>query len=131
MTEEIETGSPTKNWTTIGWILGVIPSLLLFVSGVMKFIQPAGFEEGLTHMGWRPEQMYAIGAVEILCVLIFLFPKTAVLGAILLTGYMGGAIATHVRVGDIVIVQVLIGMVFWLSLWLRDPRIRQLIPFRT
>ncbi len=130
MSEEMETDRPSKTWTTIGWILGVIPSLLLLMSGVMKFIQPEGFAEGLAHMGWRPEQMYVIGAIEILCVLIYLFPKTAVLGAILLTGYMGGAIATHTRVGDMIIIQVLIGMVFWLGLWLRDPRVRELIPLR-
>jgi hypothetical protein len=66
--------------------------------------------------------------VEIACVLIYLIPRTAVIGAILLTAYMGGAIATHVRVGDPFWVQTVVGMAFWGGLWLRDPRLRQLIP---
>lgn len=111
-----------------GLALSIIPSLLLTMSGVMKFIQPSGFDEGLALMGYRPDQMYALGVVELLCVAIYWVPRTSVLGAILLTGYMGGAIATHYRVGDLFIIQILIGMAFWGGLYLRYPRIRELIP---
>jgi hypothetical protein len=63
--------------------------------------------------------------------LIYAIPQTAVLGAILLTGYMGGAIATHVRVGDGVVVHIIIGVLVWLGLFLREPRLRAILPWRT
>lgn len=94
----------------------------------MKLVQPAGFEEGLKPMGWDAGTMKYIGIIELACAAIYLFPRTAVLGAILLTGYMGGAIATHVRVGDMVFTQILIGIVIWFALWLRDSRVKNLIP---
>lgn len=94
----------------------------------MKFIRPAGFDEGLAHMGWKPEAMNYLGVVELVSTLLYLVPKTAVLGAILLAAYMGGAIATHVRVGDPFIVQVLIGMALWGGLFFRDQRLRNLLP---
>lgn len=112
-----------------GLALSVIPSLMLTLSGVMKFIQPSGFEEGLASMGYRPDQMYALGVVELLCVLIYWIPQTSVLGAILLTGYMGGAIATHYRVGDMFVIQIILGMAIWGGLYLRNAKIRELIPF--
>lgn len=111
-----------------GWILSILPCLLFTMSAVMKFIQPAGFDEGLKQMGWDAGTMKYIGVVELACVVIYLFPRTAVLGAILLTGYIGGAIATHVRVGDMVFTQILIGIVIWFALWLRDSRVKNLIP---
>lgn len=111
-----------------GWILSIVLGLLFAMSAVMKFIQPAGFEEGLKHMEWDATTIKYIGVVELACAAIYLFPRTAVLGAILLTGYMGGAIATHVRVGDMVFTQILIGIVIWFALWLRDSRVKNLIP---
>lgn len=112
-----------------GLILSIIPSLLLVFSGLMKFVQPAGFEEGLSHLGFRSDQMYALGVVELLCVALYWLPRTCVLGAILLTGYMGGAIATHYRVGDIFIIQIIVGLSLWGGLYLRYPKLRDLIPF--
>ncbi|HMT07869.1 MAG TPA: DoxX family protein [Pyrinomonadaceae bacterium] len=120
--------SISKGARIAGWILSILPCLLLTVSAVMKFIQPAGFDEGLKHMGWDAGVMKYIGVVELACVVIYLFPRTAVLGAILITGYMGGAMATHVRVGDPFFVQLLVGVVAWAGLWLRDARVKNLIP---
>lgn len=120
--------SISKGARIAGWILTILPCLLFAMSAAMKFIQPAGFDEGLKHMGWDPATMKYIGIVELACAAIYLFPRTAVLGAILLTGYMGGAIATHVRVGDMVFTQILIGIVIWFALWLRDSRVKNLIP---
>ncbi|MBL8182520.1 MAG: DoxX family protein [Blastocatellia bacterium] len=121
--------SISKGARITGWILTIVPCLLFTMSAVMKFIQPAGFDEGLKHMGWDSATMKYIGVIELACVAIYLFPRTAVLGAILLTGYMGGAIATHVRVGDMVFTQILIGVVIWAALWFRDARVKNLIPF--
>lgn len=114
-----------------GWVMSILPCLLLLMSASMKFIQPAGFDEGLQHMGWTADKMKALGVVEIACTLIYLFPKTAVLGAILLTAYMGGAVATHVRVGDPFWTQILVGVFIWGGLWLRDAGVRSMIPLRS
>ena len=72
----------------------------------------------------------AIGIAELVSTLLYAIPRTSVLGAILLTGYMGGAIATHVRIGEPFVVQAGIGVLVWLGLFLRDARIRELIPLR-
>lgn len=115
----------------IGWVLSGLASAMLLLSGALKFapITPEA-EQGLQQIGWRADQVGTLGILEIACVIVYLIPQTAVLGAILVTGYMGGAIATHLRVGDPFIVQAIIPMVFWLGLWLREPRLRQLLPLR-
>ena len=71
-----------------------------------------------------------LGILEVACTVIYLIPRTAVLGAILLTGYLGGATATHVRIGEPWFMPVLLGVVVWLGIYLRDPRLRALIPLR-
>ncbi|CAN5130162.1 DoxX family protein [soil metagenome] len=119
--------SPAALWT--GRILSYLPILLLTVSAIMKFVQPAGFEEGLAHLGWSSEKMYLIAIVELLCCVVYLIPRTAILGAILIAAYLGGAVATHVRVGDLFIGPVAVGIAVWLGLYLRDPRLRSLVPF--
>lgn len=118
--------------TITGWVLGVIVSLMLIMSGVFKFmpVSDPAMEESLRHIGWRADQLSSLGILEIAVVIVYLIPQTAVLGAILVTGYMGGAVATHARVGDPFFVQVIVGMVFWLGLWLRDGRLRQILPLR-
>lgn len=97
----------------------------------MKFIKPPGFADGLAHMGWTEGQMFYLGILEISCTLLYLFPRTVVLGAILLTGYLGGATAAHVRVGDPFFIPVVLGAMLWLGLYLRDSRIRALLPLRS
>ena len=121
--------SKTMLW--ISYVVSALPVLLLIMSASFKFIQPAGFAEGVTQMGWDSGKMFYLGVVEISCVVIYLIPRTAILGAILLAAYMGGAVATHVRVGDPFWTQVLVGAFVWGGLWLRDPRVRALIPFRS
>jgi len=130
--DNVETRSNSKAMFWIGWVLSIIASLLLLMSGAMKFmpITPET-EQGLQHVGWRADQVGTLGILEIGVVIIYLIPQTAVLGAILVTGYMGGAIATHVRVGDPVFVQAIIPVIFWLGLWLREPRLRSLLPLRS
>lgn len=122
-------GSKAMFWT--GWVLSILAGLSLLLSGIFKFMPSnADTEQALQHIGWRPDQIPTLGILEIACVIIYLIPQTAVLGAILVTGYMGGAIATHLRVGDPFIVQAIIPIVFWLGLWLREPRLRSLLPLR-
>lgn len=129
---DIENGSAGRGklfW--IGWAVSVLPCLLLIMSATMKFIKPTGFDEGMQHMGWPMEKANTLGIIELGCTIIYLIPKTAVLGAILLAAYMGGAVATHMRIGEMFVIQVLVGVLVWLGLWMRDARLRELIPFRS
>ena len=124
------TGTPSKAMIWVGWILTVLPSLLFIFSGVGKLMKPPELAEGFEHLGWPLNLALALGIVELASTLLYLIPQTAVLGAILLTGYMGGAIATHVRIGEGIVMHVVIGVVVWLGIYLRDARLRQLIPLR-
>jgi len=113
-----------------GWVLSVLPALLLAFSASMKFIQPPSVAEMFAHLGWSERSVVPLGILELTCALLFLIPRTAVLGAILLAGYMGGAIATHARLGEPFFVQAGVGLLAWLGLYLREPRLRELIPLR-
>lgn len=115
----------------VGWAISILPCLLLLMSAAMKFIKPAGFDEGMQHMGWPVDKATPLAILEITCTVIYLIPRTAVLGAILLAAYMGGAVATHYRVGDMFVIQILVGVFVWLGLWLRDARLRELLPLRS
>jgi hypothetical protein len=115
----------------VGWILSVLPSLLLIASALAKFAKPAQVVEGFTKLGYPEHLVLALGIVELTCTLIYLIPRTCFLGAILLTGYIGGAIATHVRVGDPFYTQIGLGVLVWLGLYLREPRLRALVPLRS
>ena len=130
--ENTEPRSNSKAMYWIGWVLGALPSLLLILSGVLK-LSGAGGEEAraeVARLGWTTGLMTSIGIVEITCPVLYLIPQTSVLGAILITGFMGGAIATHVRIGDPFIIQALIDVLVWVGLWMREPRLRDLIPLR-
>jgi hypothetical protein len=115
-------------WT--GWVLsGLVVSGLIF-SGVMKLVKPAALVEEFTRLEW-PDVALALGIVEIACALIYAIPQTAVLGAILITGYLGGAIATHVRIEEGFISPLVIAVLAWIGLYLRDARLRALLPLRS
>ncbi len=120
----------SKAMTIAGWVLGVIPCLLLIFSGVMKLRSTPEVVEGFTHLGWPARLSLPLGILEIGCTLVYLLPRTAVLGAVLLTGYMGGAIATHVRIDEPFYTQTAVGVVLWLGLFLRDARLRAILPLR-
>lgn len=118
--------SKTARW--IGWILTVLPCLLLIMSAVMKFTKPPAVVEGFAHFGIAPGLINGLGVLELACAIIYLIPRTAVLGAILVTGYLGGAIMTNLRVGQPYIAIVAMGIAIWGGLYLRDVRVRNLIP---
>jgi hypothetical protein len=105
---------------------------MLVFSATMKFTQPEGVPEHFAELGWSLPTIAAMGFLEVACTVIYLMPRTAVLGTILLTGYLGGGIAAHVRIGDYVTVlfPFLLGVLLWGGLFLRDPRLRALIPLR-
>jgi hypothetical protein len=84
----------------------------------------------MNHLGLPASLIVPLGVIELSCIIIYLIPMTAVLGAILFTGYLGGAILTHLRIGEPVYMQIGLGVLIWLGLWLRDPRLRALLPIR-
>ena len=92
--------------------------LLLLLSGSMKLLKPAPIVESFEHFGYPQNVIVALGIVEIASALIYAIPQTAVLGAILMTGFLGGATATHVRVGEPFVVPVIVGVLVWLGLFL-------------
>ena len=113
-----------------GWIVsGLVVGTLVF-SGIMKLVKPAALVDEFTRLEW-PDVAFGLGIVEIACAVIYAIPRTSVLGAILVTGYLGGAIATHVRISDNFAPPAFIGVLAWLGLYLRDPRLRALVPLRT
>ena len=116
-------------WT--GWVLTILPTLGLIFSAVMKFVHPADLDKEFDRLGWEGSMALALGIVELVCVIVYLVPQTSVLGAILITGYLGGAIATHVRISDNFIPPIIMGVMIWLGLYFRDPRLRALLPIKT
>jgi hypothetical protein len=129
----VDPNRPSTAALVTGWVLTILPAAALIFSGVMKFIQPGKPEDVAKYLdpiGWKLEQLHGLGFLELTCVIIYLIPQTAVLGAILATGYIGGIIATHVRIGDFnIVVFVIIGVLIWLGLFFRYPKLRSMLPF--
>jgi hypothetical protein len=120
----------SKKMVWAGRIVTALPVLMLIFSGVLKLAKPAQVVEEFTRLGYGENVILGIGILELACVAIYVLPRTAVLGAILLTGYLGGAVATHLRVGDPCLPPVIVGIFVWGGLYLRDARLRALIPLR-
>lgn len=118
----------SKSARITGWIMTILPSLMFAFSAVMKFVPSPQLAEGFTHLQVPVSWAMPLGVLELSCLVIYLIPRTAVIGAILLTGYLGGAMLTHLRVGEPPVVHVILGIVLWGGLYLRDPRLRALIP---
>ncbi|MCB9769938.1 MAG: DoxX family protein [Candidatus Omnitrophica bacterium] len=113
-----------------GWVLSILPVLMLLMSATMKFLQPPEAVEGFEHLGYPLSVSIPLAVVELGCAIVYLIPQTSVLGAILLTGYLGGATASHVRVEEAFYIPIALGVMIWLGLYLRDPRLRRLVPLR-
>ena len=118
-----------------GRILSALAVLFLLWDSVMKLLRPPVVLESWERLGYPEGVSVGIGLLQLACVAVYVFPLTSVLGAILLTGYLGGAVATHVRIGDPLFTHALfptyIGAMLWGGLYLRDERLRALIPFRS
>ena len=118
-------------WT--GRVLSALPALFLLVDGAAKLFKPAPVVQGTLQLGYPESSILGIGIVLLVSTLLYLIPRTSVLGAILLTGYLGGATATHVRVGGPlfnILFPVVFGALLWAGLYLRDERLRSLLPLR-
>jgi DoxX-like family len=116
-----------------GYIVTAIPVLFLLMDGIMKLFKPAVVVNGTVELGYSESVIVPLGIVLTFCTILYTIPRTAVLGAILLTGYLGGAVATHVRVGAgafPVLFPVLVGLLVWGGLYLRDNRLAKILPLR-
>jgi hypothetical protein len=105
--------------------------LAFLFSGFLKLKGGPELAQGMAHLGLPDSMVLPLAILELTCVAVYLIPQTSVLGAILLAGYMGGAICTHWRAGDPFITQIVLGLLVWLGLYLREPRLKALIPLRT
>ena len=118
-------------WT--GRIISALAGLFLIVDAVAKLFKPAFVVEGTVKLGYPESVIIGLGIVLLVCAVLYVIPRTSVLGAILLTGYLGGATATHVRVGDVlfnILFPGILGILIWGGLYLRDAELRALIPLR-
>ena len=121
-----------RRWT--GLVFSLLAILFLLFDGVIKILKLPIAVESTVQLGYPERVIAGIGIVELVCLALYAFPRTSVLGAIFLTGHLGGAIATQVRVGNPMFSHILfpiyVAVLIWGGLWLRDDRLRTLIPFR-
>jgi hypothetical protein len=119
----------------VGYILSGLVIAFLVMDLTMKFLQLDVVKTTTQDLGWKVESVVPLAATLLVCTILYAVPQTAVLGAILLTGYLGGAVATHVRIASPLFSHVLfgvyIGILMWGGLWLREPRLRALFPLRS
>ena len=126
----------TPKWKfVLGWTITILLALMMLAGGAAKLVMPLVMPpeqtaKGVEHIGWHPSTMLGLAILEITCAVLYLIPRSSVLGAILLTGYLGGAVATHVRIGEAAFIQVFLGVLVWAGLYLRDERLRALLPLR-
>jgi hypothetical protein len=136
MPVSIETAAPTKGRLWTGRILTTVTVLFLVVDIAFKFIRPIPPQvtQSITQLGLQPALLNLIGILLLVCTVLYVLPVTSVLGAVLLTGYLGGAVSLHVRVGNPLVgyelFPVYIGILLWAGLCLREPRLLALLPLR-
>ncbi len=125
------TRATTTVWT--GRVLSAVPVALLLLSATLKLTQPPMIVQMFGDLGYDQSQLPALAVLELACVVIYLIPATAILGAVLLTGYFGGAIATHLRVGQTfnTVTPLALGILVWAGLYLRDAGLRELLPVKS
>lgn len=123
--------TPSKKVVWTGRVISILVSLLFLMSAGMKLKGGPELAQGMGKLGLPETMITPLAILELTVIIIYLIPQTAVLGAVLLTGYIGGAICTHWRVGDPFILHIVLGLFVWLGLYLREPRLKPLLPIRT
>ncbi len=117
-------------WT--GRVISALPALTLLFAGGMKLMKSAAVLQGFAQYGYPDRLIVVIGTLEIACAVVYLIPRLSVLGAILMTAFLGGATVSNVRIGNPAwAVTVILGILVWVGLYLRDARVRSLIPLRS
>ena len=114
----------------VGRVISVLVSLPFLLSAFLKLKDGPEVMKGIAHLGIPESMIVPLSILELTCVVIYLIPPISVLGAILLTGYIGGAMCTHWRVGDPFYLHIVLGILVWLGLYLRENRLKELIPLR-
>lgn len=131
----VEAGQTSRKKLWAGRIISGVAILFLLFDSVIKILKLAPAVQGTLQLGYPESVVIGIGIVLLVCTVLYAIPRTAILGAILLTGYLGGAVATHVRVGNplfgYVLFPVYLGILIWAGILLRDDRLRVLIPLRS
>ena len=124
--------SKTKLW--ISYAMSGLVILFMLMDSIMKFVKPTEVIEGTLALGFAEEHLPIIGTLGLISTLLYVFPRTSILGGILLTAYFGGAVATHVRLNNPLFTHVLFtvyfGILIWGGLWLRNSKLRELLPLR-
>jgi hypothetical protein len=115
-------------WT--GRVLSTVIVLFLCMGVFMGLSGNPKVAEGMAHYGFPPNALKTVLALEALSAILYAIPATAVLGAVVLTGYLGGAICTHLRAGEAYVIPIVFALVAWLGIFLREPRLRSLLPLR-
>jgi hypothetical protein len=132
---DVYTAPDSKGRLWTGRAMCTLAALFLVMDGVMKLLKPEVVVKATVQLGYPESVIVGLGIVLLTCVILYMIPRTSVLGAILLTGYLGGAVATHVRVGDPLLTHTLfpvfVALFVWGGLYLRDRRLRALIPLRS
>jgi hypothetical protein len=126
------TVSKTKRWTS--YVMSGLVILFMLMDSIMKFVKPSEVIEGTLALGFAEQHLPIIGTLGLISTLLYAFPRTSILGAILLTGYFGGAVATHLRLNNPLFTHTLFtvyfGILIWGGLWLRNIKLRELLPLR-
>lgn len=129
-----QTASISKGQLWAGRIISALPTLFLLMDGIMKLVKPSFVVEATVQLGYQESVIVPLGIVLTICTILYAIPRTSVLGAILLTGYLGGAVATHVHHQDslfTIVFPMFFGVLIWGGLYLRDGRLRALLPLTT
>lgn len=122
-----------KRWLVwIGWAVSLWPVFVVGMSSHWKLSRNPAYVKEFARIGWASSKLTLLACLQLGCIILYLIPQTAVLGCVLLTGYLGGAIAAYTRIGEPypVLVPLSTSMIAWLGIWLRDHRLRELLPIR-
>jgi hypothetical protein len=135
MSASIVTASPSKSRLWTGRVLSILAILFLLFDGIMKLVRPLPVTQAMTQLGFPQNLSVPIGVILLICTALYALPATSVLGSILLTGYLGGAVVSQMRIGASLFGSTLFPIYFavllWTGIYLREPRLRTLIPVRT
>jgi hypothetical protein len=133
-THYVSESTTTSKMIWTGRVVSGLAVLFLLFDILMKFIQPPEAIEGTQQLGYATSAIFTLGVIQLVCLILYLIPATAFFGAILWTGYLGGAVATHFRIDNPLISHTLfpiyVALFLWGGLWLRDARLRKLLPLR-
>src|SRR6516162_5228289 len=134
VTDETNATTRSNPWLVwVGRIVSVAPVYIVLMSARWKLTSNPWYVQEWGRIGWKTPDLPFIASLQLGAILLYVIPRTSVLGAVILTGYLGGAIASYIRIGQLYppLVPLTTAMLAWLGIWLRDERLRELLPFRT